>query len=172
MGRMKLTTLAALVIATLAACGPPLQTCASLGWQCGTDDLGHVCGDCPANDVCTDGVCIQGCVPQCEDVCALDGCGGFCTGPCPAVGAVCQRGACVVPPCDTMAYFGCTSASRCCPVPAFSPGAGTPTSCSTIEGLSDCDAVCTSDAECDYLTDTTGTWHCTTRTDGVRVCVP
>ena len=64
--------------------------------ECGPDGCGDVCGICPDDYACNDGVCKPFCLPQCQDQeCGNDQCGGVC-GLC-APNETCQNGSCLVP---------------------------------------------------------------------------
>ena len=81
------------------ACCDHAQNCA--GKECGDDDCGGVCGNCPADSSCQDGLCVAGpCEPACQGKeCGDDGCGGEC-GQCPASSFCAAQGVCVcVPEC-------------------------------------------------------------------------
>jgi hypothetical protein len=69
------------------------------GKECGDDGCGSVCGNCPSNEVCQNGVCVPLCQRKCEGKeCGPDGCGGTC-GQCPPDFACSEQGLCVKPPC-------------------------------------------------------------------------
>ena len=80
-----------------------LKTCAGLGKNCGTiadDGCGGTlnCGNCAANQTCTNNVCVNNCVPQ--------GCNGRCGAVSDGCGGTLDCGACYCPPvpasaCDT-----------------------------------------------------------------------
>ena len=74
---------------------------ACAGRECGPNDCGYECGDCPERNVCFDGRCVP-CTPDCSGrTCGSDGCDGSC-GSCPE-DFVCLSGSCVEAP-----YFtGC-----------------------------------------------------------------
>jgi len=67
--------------------------------ECGSDGCGGVCGSCPKDWSCQDGLCKQGpCVPACAGKsCGPDGCGGEC-GTCPANHYCAVQGVCVCLP--------------------------------------------------------------------------
>jgi hypothetical protein len=83
---------------------------------CGSDGCGGACGECAANQVCQEGICI--CTPNCVGkVCGPDGCGGSC-GSC-AGDALCDSGTCVcttVPlaSCCRVSSFPCLRDEDCC----------------------------------------------------------
>ena len=70
--------------------------------ECGPDGCGDVCGLCPPDSVCNNGLCEPFCLPQCQgQECGNDMCGGVC-GIC-APNETCQDGNCLVPqPCKSM----------------------------------------------------------------------
>jgi len=153
----------------LVACGPPVQTCVTLGWECGTDDLGHSCGTCTAGRTCSRGTCIGG-NPTCSCLglsCGDDGCGhscGTCTSP-----ASCSAGICRAATCDARVFTICTASSLCCDDPIR----GVASLCTDplgTGGLTYCEPVCVTTSDCAGYG--TGGWTCATRTDGIRVCIP
>ncbi len=84
------------------ACDPLCE-----GKQCGEDGCGGVCGKCPVQHVCEEGLCI--CVPDCEGKqCGDDGCGGSC-GDClgECVDFLCHEG----PGCEVGEGTGCEGCS-------------------------------------------------------------
>ena len=93
-------------------------------WQCGPDECGGVCGECPAGAVCKDHRCIQVCTPHCDPKwqCGPDGCGGVC-GVCPegafCVGHYCQYN------CDQIPKQGCCQGNYRVECESYSDGTGT-----------------------------------------------
>jgi len=69
------------------------------GAQCGPDGCGGICGVCPANHECVDGICEPVCLPDCVSEngemkeCGPNGCGGQC-GVCKP-GYECENGKCL-----------------------------------------------------------------------------
>ncbi len=168
------------MVAVLASCGSPdsmpgsdsRRSCSSLGWSCGTDDFGRLCGTCSAGSSCNFGTCgSTTCMPVCgARTCGLDSrCGTSC-GTCSGSQTCSASGTCVtaMPTCSITVFMPCVvGGSQCC-APVFD---GTQTLCSTTTtGISFCAPRCASDAICDSLTRTSGTWFCGTRGDGIRVC--
>jgi|GEM_PF-2778715 len=76
---------------------PCIPSCT--GKECGDDGCGSVCGYCPSDKVCQNGVCVPVCQRNCDGKqCGPDGCGGIC-GECPPQFACNEQGLCVKPPC-------------------------------------------------------------------------
>ncbi|MEI7452145.1 MAG: fibrobacter succinogenes major paralogous domain-containing protein [Candidatus Falkowbacteria bacterium] len=67
------------------------NTCANNYWTCGSYDITDncsqarniTCGSCAGNQTCTNGTCVNNCVPNCSGKCGgTDGCSGTCTNNC------------------------------------------------------------------------------------------
>ena len=75
-------------------CDKVCADCATLGWECGSNCCGGICGSCMPPSTCDSAAHTCSCVPSCAGkACGDDGCGGSCGG-C-AAGMGCQDGACV-----------------------------------------------------------------------------
>jgi hypothetical protein len=79
----------------------PRRSCSQLGWACGNDDFGTVCGSC-SSGTCAGGTCVGG-PPTCTcagRVCGTNSCGTASCGSCPQ-GTGCDNGRCVcIPNCN------------------------------------------------------------------------
>lgn len=157
-----------------AACGPDdggdcLPGQISCGLRC-TDptydrnNCGFCNNICSATQTCSSGLCVGSPSNPCSPINP--------SGDCPT-GLVCINGACsfptTMPPACTLTGFSpCTvGGTQCCaPLPD-----GTQAICSIpTVGTSYCAPRCSSDAYCESITRTSGTWYCGARGDGVRVC--
>ncbi len=99
--------------------------------------------------------------------CGTDDYGTSC-GSCSS-GRSCNLGRCENSACALSPYASCVvGAVDCCgPTPS-----GSPTFCSTINGIAYCAPTCTTDEYCDALASTSGRWRCGVRGDGLQVCAP
>jgi hypothetical protein len=77
--------------------GPCVPAC--VGFECGDDGCGGICGECADGETCENGVCVGACVPQCAGKeCGNDGCGGscgLCDPGCSCVNGKCQGCECI-----------------------------------------------------------------------------
>lgn len=146
------------------------RSCAQLGWVCGLDDYGSSCGSCSSGRACNFGTCVSaGCTPSCGGrTCGPDPLCGLSCGTC-AGGQTCSAsGTCAAAACTLTVFSMCSVGGAQCCLPVSD---GTQTLCSTTTlGLSYCAPRCGSDAYCNALTSTSGTWFCGARGDGIRVC--
>jgi hypothetical protein len=87
------------------------------GKQCGSDGCEGICGDCPPDQLCDEGLCVTPCLPFCDGKeCGPDGCGGVC-GQC-LEGNHCDQGICVSSMscqgfCGTVTPGGCSCQTGC-----------------------------------------------------------
>jgi hypothetical protein len=74
-------------------CDKVCADCFALGWECGSNCCGGICGSCMPPSTCDAGTHHCSCVPSCAGkACGDDGCGGSC-GACGA-GLSCDAGQC------------------------------------------------------------------------------
>ncbi len=92
-------------LACPGTCEPQCVNEVGIAKECGPDGCGKLCGICPADSVCNDGLCEPFCLPQCQGKeCGTDQCGGVC-GLC-APSEDCLAGSCVTP-------LGCQDMIEC-----------------------------------------------------------
>ena len=139
--------------------------------DCGADGCGGVCGTCPADWSCQDGLCVAGpCDPDCEGkVCGPDGCGDVC-GTCEGNEFCTLAGSCVcIPDCTDKQCGdnGCGGTCGTCPE-NWSCDAGI---CTQGPCDPDCDGkACGSDGCGDVCGTCAGNQFCTIA--GACVCIP